>query len=46
MNTQKEQRYVKVSKEDYACMLLEELYGGEDKKIIMTKWKRYCSSFS
>ena len=31
--------YAKVSKEDYAWMLLEELYGGEDKKKIMTKLK-------
>ena len=31
--------YAKVSKEDYAWMFLEELYGSEDKKKIMTKLK-------
>ena len=31
--------YAKVSKEEYAWMLLEELYGGDDKKKIMTKLK-------
>ena len=32
--------YAKVSKEDYAWMLLEELYDGEDKKDILTKLKK------